>query len=185
MESRVASIQLFLDSVLELKKVKRSGWISKVGIKNAESVADHTFSMCCAAMILSDLAGLDTERVMRMVILHDLAEAHTGDYLPGQINLRDKRALEEKTMKKILSKIPANVRREYISIWHEYVEGKTKTAKFVHRVDKLEMAMQAGAYLREGYSINDLRQFFESAESAVGKEKDLVTLALRSLRARG
>ena len=75
----------FFQSVLRLKRVKRAGWISKVKVHNPESVADHTYSMCAMCMVLSDLLRLDTERVLKMVILHDLAESIIGDYMPGEL----------------------------------------------------------------------------------------------------
>ena len=64
----------FFQSVLLLKNVKRAGWVSKVRVNNPESVADHTYSMCAMCMVLSDMLRLDTQRVMKMVILHDLAD---------------------------------------------------------------------------------------------------------------
>ena len=85
----------FFQYVLRLKYVKRAGWISKVKVQNPESVADHTFSMCAVSMVLSDILRLDTERVMKMVILHDLAESIIGDYMPSEIS-RKQKILKEK-----------------------------------------------------------------------------------------
>jgi putative hydrolase of HD superfamily len=82
----------FFHSVLQLKSVRRAGWVSKVNVKDPESVADHTFSMCAIAMLLSDRLGLDTGRVMKMVILHDLAESIVGDYIPGDLSKNQKLA---------------------------------------------------------------------------------------------
>ena len=80
----------FFDAVLALKIVKRAGWVAKAGIKDAESVADHTFSMCVIGMALSDIMSLDTKKVVRMVLLHDLAESMVGDSMPGQVSARKK-----------------------------------------------------------------------------------------------
>jgi len=63
-----------------LKKVKRSGWISWVGIERPESVADHSFRSAILAMCIADLKGLNTEKLMRMLLLHDIHEAIIGDY---------------------------------------------------------------------------------------------------------
>jgi putative hydrolases of HD superfamily len=173
----------FFQSVLKLKTVKRAGWVSKVKIENAESVADHTFSMCAIAMLLSDMLGLDTRKAVKMVILHDLAESTVGDYMPGDVTARQKMAQEKKAMKAILAGLPRKARSEYEKIWLEYLEKKTEVAKFVHRIDKLEMALQAGQYARQGYDNNLLAPFFESARNAVGeKEGDIVSEILNSLR---
>jgi putative hydrolases of HD superfamily len=151
----------FFQYAIRLKYVKRAGWISKVKVQNPESVADHTFSMCAISMVLSDILGLDTQRVMKMVILHDLAESIIGDYMPGEIAKKHKRVKEKKAINSILYCIPSNVRQNYIKIWNEYLQNKTDIAKLVHRVDKLEMILQARQYAKEGYPKKLLAQFFK------------------------
>jgi putative hydrolase of HD superfamily len=153
----------FFQFVLQLKYVKRAGWVSKVRVSDPESVADHTYSMCAISMVLSDMMRLDTERVMKMVILHDLAESITGDYMPGQINKKQKLLQEKKAMNLILYCLPADIRSDYKKIWQEYNSNKTDVARFVHRVDKLEMMLQAKQYTKQGYPYTLLDQFLNSA----------------------
>jgi 5'-deoxynucleotidase len=178
----VGDLSPFFHSVLQLKSVRRAGWVSKVDIKDAESVADHTFSMCAMAMLLSDMMGLDTRRVMKMVILHDLAESMVGDYMPGDLPASKKLDKEKIATKSILSCLPKKVRTEYEKIWHEYLENRTDAARFVHRVDKLEMALQANQYTKQGYAGKLLAPFFESAKTVIGDEGDIVSGILNSLR---
>ncbi|HEY3094195.1 MAG TPA: HD domain-containing protein [Nitrososphaera sp.] len=178
----VGDLSPFFHSVLQLKSVKRAGWISKVNINDAESVSDHTFSMCAMAMLLSDMLGLDTRRVMKMGILHDLAESIVGDYMPGDVSASQKLAKEKRAMKSILSCLPKKIRAEYEGIWLEYLHNRTGAAKFIHRVDKLEMALQANQYAKQGYSGKLLTPFFESAKRSVGDEGDIVSEILNSLR---
>lgn len=178
----VGDLSSFFQSILQLKSVKRAGWVSKVKIKDAESVADHSFSMCAMAMLLSDMLELDTQRVMKMVILHDLAESIVGDYMPGDVTLRKKLAQEKKAMKSILYGLPKKTKSEYEKIWVEYLQNRTEVARFVHRIDKLEMALQANYYAKQGYADKLLVPFFESAKTAVGDEGDIVSGILNSLR---
>jgi putative hydrolase of HD superfamily len=178
----VGDLSPFFHSALQLKSVRRAGWVSKVKIKDAESVADHTFSMCAMAMLLSDMLGLDTRRAMKMVILHDLAESIVGDYMPGDVSANQKAAREKKAMKSILAGLPKKVRSEYEKIWLEYLQNKTKVARFVHRIDKLEMALQANQYAKQGYAGKLLAPFFESARTAVGDEGDIVSEVLKTLK---
>ncbi len=178
----VDDLSPFFHSVLQLKSVKRAGWVSKVNIKDAESVADHTFSMCAMVMLLSDMLSLDTHRAMKMVILHDLAESIVGDYMPGDVSANQKLAKEKRATKSILSALPQKVRTEYEKIWLEYLQNKTDVARFVHRVDKLEMALQANQYAKQGYAGKLLAPFFESAKTAVGDESDIVSEILNSLK---
>ena len=169
---------------MQLKSVRRAGWVSKVKIKDAESVADHTFSTCAVAMLLSDILGHNTQRVMKMVILHDLAESIVGDYIPGEISTSQKLAKEKMAMKSILSGLPRKVKTEYEEIWSEYLKNRTEASRFVHRVDKLEMALQANQYKKQGYTAKLLAPFFDSARSTVGDEGDIVSDVLNSLKPR-
>ena len=70
----------FSQIVARLKKVKRSGWISHVGVKDPESVADHSFMCTLLAMCIGDMEGYDVKKLMRMALLHDVQESVTGDY---------------------------------------------------------------------------------------------------------
>ena len=178
----VDDLSLFFHSVLELKSIKRAGWVSKVQVEDAESVADHTFSMATLAMLLSDMLGFDTHKVIKMVLMHDLAESMVGDYVPGDVTARQKLAKEKKAMKSILSGLPKEVREEYEEIWLEYLHNRTEIARFVHRMDKLEMALQANQYAKQGYEDNLLAPFFESAKTALGDADDIVSEILKSLR---
>ncbi len=161
----------FFQYVLRLKYVKRAGWISKVKVQDPESVADHTFSMCAVSMVLSDILRLDTERVMKMVILHDLAESIVGDYMPCEISKKQKMLKEKKAMNYILYCIPSSIRPNYKKIWNEYLQNKTEVAQLVHRIDKFEMLLQANQYAKEGYSNKLLAQFFNSVKRHADDEK--------------
>ena len=157
----------FFRYVLQLKSVKRAGWVSKVHISNPESVADHTFSMCAMSMVLSDMLGLDTEKVMKMAILHDLAESITGDYMPGEISKQHKLSQEKKAMNSILRCMPSEIRSKYRKIWQEYTLNKTCAARFVHKADKIDMLLQAKEYAKQGYSRKLLSYFSNSAEKSL------------------
>lgn len=172
----------FFRSVLKLKSVKRAGWVSKVKVESAESVADHSFAMCAVAMLFSDMLGLDTSRVMKMVVLHDLAESVVGDYIPGAVPSAEKVSLEKKAMQGILASLPAKARSEYAEIWAEYLGNRTRAARFVHRIDKFEMALQAGDYAMRGYDKSLLAQFFRSAKAEIEDgTNDIVTRTFRQI----
>ena len=160
-----AQLISFFESVIRLKSVKRAGWVSKVGIANAESVSDHIYSMCMMGMVLSDIFGMDTERVTKMILIHDLAESITGDFTPNKITR--KRTEERKAMKHILCRVPSVVRSNYEKLWQEYRSNKTPVSRFVHQLDKLEMAIQAVEYANQGYPQKTLLQFFVSAKKSM------------------
>jgi putative hydrolase of HD superfamily len=177
-----SSIDPFFRSVLQLKSVKRAGWVSKVKVRHAESVADHTFSMCAMAMLLSDMMALDTRRAMKMVILHDLAESIVGDFVPGDLAAAEKTARERKALAAILKGLPQELRSEYGDIWDEYAENRSDIARFVHRLDKLEMGFQASQYARQGYKKSLLSPFLKSARAAAGDEGDIISHLAKKLK---
>ena len=70
----------FFKNALNLKNISRQGWIDKLSIKHPESVADHSYSMAIMAMVISDLENHDSEKILKMVLLHDLAESKISMY---------------------------------------------------------------------------------------------------------
>ena len=172
----------FFHVVCNLKKVRRSGWIHKANIPSPESVADHSYSTCMMSMVLSEILNLDTEHIMKMANLHDLAESIVGDSMPDVISHDEKIIHESKAMEEIISKLPDNLHQKYLDIWNEYVENKTLSSKFVHNIDKLEMAMQAKAYELDGYSKQSLQLFLRSATDYISDDKfELVSEILQTL----
>ncbi len=165
----------FLNIAANLKTVPRQGWIDKLSIKNPESVADHTYSMAIIGMVLSDSQKYNTEKILKMVLLHDLAESITGDLTPEQKSKEEKLILENETIKKILKKLPENLQKQYQNIWNEYQESNTEEAKFVHQIDKLEMALQAKIYSEKNNSSKEFLPFFNSAEKEI-KDPNLLKL---------
>lgn len=157
----------FFNIIAKLKTIPRQGWIDKAGIKKPESVADHTFSMTAMAMVLSDLNELNTEKILKMSLLHDLAESLTGDLTPDKISKDEKINLENKAMKEILDKLPEDLSINYKSLWEEFQNNNSVESKFLHDVDKLEMALQAKIYSKENFPKETLRLFLESAQNDI------------------
>jgi putative hydrolase of HD superfamily len=154
-----------------LKKIPRQGWIDKLSISNPESVADHTFSMAMMGMIFSDLENYNTEKILKIILLHDLAESITGDMTHEQISKEEKIGLENKVIKKILNNLPLTLQKKYSILWKEYQLNNSKEAKIVHQLDKLEMALQAKIYSNEGHSKEKLNSFFNSAKNEIKDPK--------------
>ncbi len=159
----------------ELKKVQRRGWKNKVGVEHPESVADHSYGTAIMAMVISDIHGLDTGKILKMALLHDLAESVIGDFMPDEIVKENKKAVEDESMKEILAKLPENIALEYNNIWQEYLQASTKESVLVHEIDKFEMAIQAVKYSSEGFSNEKLGAFVDSAKKEI-KSKELVDI---------
>ncbi len=141
-----------------LKRLSRRGWMKK-GVPEPESVADHTFRTTLIAMVLSDLHGLDTQKAMRMAILHDLAEVIIGDPLPKE---RSKKAIdlkEEAAMEALLKMLPEGLRTIYNKTWQDFRKGASEEARLVREVDILERLLQAFEYEKKG--IRGLEEFWK------------------------
>jgi putative hydrolases of HD superfamily len=145
-----------------LKTEPRRGWVVKLGMEHPESVADHSYRVVLMTMVYSDARGLDTEKALRMAMLHDLAEAVVGDSIPGEREPREKKKLESSGLRKMLKELPEGLSKAYYSSWLEFEEGESAEAKLVRQLDKVEMAIQASEYRGED-SASDVREFLQAA----------------------
>jgi putative hydrolases of HD superfamily len=143
-------------------------------MNDPESVADHSYRTALMAMVYSDARGLDTARVLKMALIHDLPEAIVGDSIPGERTKKRKLKLESTAMKEILEKMPPAQRREYGMIWQEFNSGESEEALLVRQVDKLEMAVQASEY-RSAHQGPGTEEFIESARAGI-RDPDLLAL---------
>ncbi|MBE44353.1 MAG: phosphohydrolase [Thaumarchaeota archaeon] len=170
----------FFEIANKLKWTERNGWIAKIKVKEHESVAGHSYLTALICMVIAEQKGLNTNKVLKMALLHDLAESITGDYMPSELTKKTKNDKEVKAMKNILGKLPPNIRISYSRLWKDYKDMSSKEAKLVHQIDRLEMALQANDYLKKGYSHQLLEQFFLSARAGI-RDKELLKI-LNSLK---
>ena len=147
-----------------MKGIPRSGWLSHhISLQDIESVADHTFSTCVLSMLLADLESkrgvqIDAEKVLRIAILHDLAESLTFDisraYLEymGPKGEAMKREIERTAWQHIVKGIKEpGLARKYSTLQNQYVADNTKEAKIVHAADSIDILLQVVNYERRGY----------------------------------
>ena len=142
-------ISNFFFQIANLKSTPRTGWKTKLHISNPESVADHSYMMTVMAMIMSDIKNLNTEKIIKMSLLHDWAESKIGDFMPDEIEPDKKIALEENAMNEILGILPHSIKDDYSTIWNEYQDMVSSESKLVHEIDNLEMALQAKIYEKD------------------------------------
>ncbi len=158
----LAAIELvqFLD---RLAALPRTGWLLR-GVVDPESIAEHTYGVCVVATVLVDdlrARGLtvDGERVLRMALLHDAAEAFTGDIpMPAKTEKLDV-ALEEAEALLLSKVLPA----PQLALWKEAEEGKTLEARIVKAADKVQMLIKALTY--EQQRRGRLHEFWENTKN--------------------
>ncbi len=165
MENNIIS---FLLEIGKLKRAKRTGWVLK-GIKNSESVAEHTFRTIATILLFGNDKDTNRDKLIKMGVFRHLGETSEkvnglvwehGTKISNEKKIR-KETTEFEVAKSLLSVIP-HKQDEYLSLIKEYHEGKTKEAKWLRQVEKLEMAIQAFEYETENNRSFD--EFFENAE---------------------
>jgi len=137
-----------------------------VGIRQPESVADHTFRTAILCMIYADMKGLDQPKLLRMALIHDLPEAIIGDLTPAK-KTKESKEKENAAINQILDLLPETQKEKLLTDWNEYQGGKTKEAKAVRQLEKLEMALQAKEYEKAKSTDRSLERFIKSAEKAI------------------
>jgi 5'-deoxynucleotidase YfbR-like HD superfamily hydrolase len=156
-------ISLFHE-VGKLKRITRAGWI-RVGVPSPESVADHSFRCAFFAMIFGDMLDVDAEKLLKMGLIHDLAEIMVGDITPHEgISEDEKKQRENEAFNKIFQGAPNS--EFYLNLWTEYQNQETKEAIMIKNLDKLEMAFQAVEY-QEEFPELDLAEFIKEAETQI------------------
>ncbi|HWA52340.1 MAG TPA: HD domain-containing protein [Patescibacteria group bacterium] len=156
-----------------LKRIDRTGWVKK-GVKNPESVSDHSYRVAVIAMLVAPLLDLDQAKLIKMALLHDLGEAVIGDVIweKGKKIIgsqSEKHKDEGEAVKQIFDKTN---NKEYVELWEEFELQTSKEAQVLKQIDKLEMAIQAYEYEREGNPSEKLNEFWENAEKYL-QDKEL------------
>lgn len=154
----------FFKIVGKLKLLKRTGWVNN-DIILPESVADHMYRMSMISFLIID-PQIDKNHLMKICMVHDLAESIVGDITPYDgVSVEQKRNLEETALRKIVSDINHDViSNEILSLWLEYEEGESYHAKVAKQLDKFEMIVQADEY--EKAQGKHLDRFFESTKDS-------------------
>ena len=132
----------------ELKSIPRMGWRVR-GVRNGESVAEHSYAVALISMLLAERLGVevDTGKLLKIALLHDLPEHMLGDiHAPASRILGED--IKEAAELRIIERLFAGLENgeEYVELWKEFAERSSLEGKLVRAVDKLEMFTQAYQY---------------------------------------
>ena len=139
--SRINSILTFLKGTEQLKNTLRSAHTSQ---KRPESVAEHTWHLCLMILLFEDqLQDVDFLRLIKLVIIHDLGEAVSGDIPAIHQNPDIDKSLDERgDFIQLCEPLPEDLRAELLDLWDEYDKGESPEAIFAKGFDKLETMLQ-------------------------------------------
>lgn len=131
----------FLERAEALKDTLRSGFTAK---GRPESSAEHSWRLMVWVEVLAEaVPELDRLKLMRLALVHDLAEAVSGDIpAPQQDASTDKSDQERQDLHLLTQGLPARQRADICALWEEYEEATSPEAVFVKGLDKLETILQ-------------------------------------------
>jgi putative hydrolase of HD superfamily len=109
------------------------------------NLADHHLRVIWIALTIAKYEKADANKVMKMALVHDIAESRTGDvdYLSRQYVERNSELGLEDMVKDI------SLEKELLDLQKEYEERKTLEAKIVKDADNLDIDLykNSTAYL--------------------------------------
>ena len=129
----------FLREIDRLKSVVRQSPLLDRSRK--ENSAEHSWHLAIYAWLLADTAGspIQIDRVIRMLLLHDIVEIDAGDFpihasKPG---LKQSEA-EEHGAQRVFGLLPSAQREEFLMLWREFEAAKSEDAKFAKAMDRFQ-----------------------------------------------
>ncbi len=138
---RLEGILAFVQAAEQLKDTLRSG---RTRQGRAESTAEHSWRLCLMALMFErELVGLDMARLLKLLVVHDLGEAISGD-TPAVVQHADpdRAARERADLIALCHPLPTDLREMIVDLWDEYAAGRTPEAVIAKGLDKLETMMQ-------------------------------------------
>jgi putative hydrolase of HD superfamily len=161
----------FLDEADRLKSVLRASTLCDGSRR--ENSAEHSWHLALYALTLADHAppGVSIDRVIRMLILHDLVEIDVGD-VPihsqnGQAHASaETQAAESRAADRIFGLLPSDLATQFRALWDEFESAETPDAVFAKSLDRVQPVMQnlaSGGGTWKTYNVT-----FDQLESRVG-----------------
>jgi putative hydrolases of HD superfamily len=133
-------MQEIVDFILELDKLK--GVTRKVrpaGLDRYENSAEHSWQIALLAASLARYAEphIDVDRVICMLLVHDIGEIDTGDTIVyADEGLADRKAAEQVAVRRIFGNLGEPQGGRFLALWLEFEEAATDEARLAHAADR-------------------------------------------------
>jgi putative hydrolases of HD superfamily len=145
----LSQVAHFLFEAGTLKNARRTGWWM-AGVRDPESVAEHSWRTSLIASVIAKLEGADPARAALLAVWHDTQETRTGDVnhlgkkyaAPGDPEAVT--ADQTRGMPELL----ASAVQEVVA---EYEAKESPEAVCARDADKLECMLQGIEYRAQGY----------------------------------
>lgn len=133
-------MQQIVDFILELDKLKGVTRKTRpLGLDRYENSAEHSWQIALLAASLAHYAetAIDIDRVISMLLVHDIGEIDTGDtivYAEG--GWEERKAAELAAVTRIFGMLPEPQRAKFMELWLEFEDAETPEARFAHAADR-------------------------------------------------
>ncbi len=139
METETLTKQIeFLKEVEKLKLVLRANKV--LGGTRAENSAEHSWHVTLMALVLSKHAegSIDLQRVLKMLLIHDLVEIDAGDTWLYAADQQTKLTTEHQGATRLFGMLPDAQQREFLHLWQEFEARESADAKYAACIDGIQ-----------------------------------------------
>lgn len=145
----LAGLGAFLHEAGHLKNLPRAGWLL-LGIRQPESVAEHSFRVGIVGLALAAMEGADPGRTAALCLMHDVRETRIGD-VPSVGRAYVTTAVPQAVTAHQTAGLPDETAALFQGLTAEYEDAETLESKVAHDADKIETLLQATEYATQGY----------------------------------
>lgn len=110
-----------------------------------DTIASHSFEVAITGMVLAKMENADENKVLKMCLFHDIAEARTGD--ANFIHSHYVKADEKEAIKDQYSGTP--IEKEVVEILNEYEERESKESIIAKDADLINQTILQCNYLKD------------------------------------
>lgn len=141
LHSQLESIEglvTFLREIDRLKSVERRSWL--MDGSRRENSAEHSWHIALMALVLAPYANepVDIDRVVRMLLIHDLVEIDAGDTFAYDRTSRRAAALrEDEAARRLFALLPPKTEADMLALWQEFETQQTPEARFAKAMDRI------------------------------------------------
>lgn len=146
MTQRLVQQFAFLNEADRLKSVLRATTLCDAS--RPENSGEHSWHLALYALVLADQAapGVDINRVIRMLLIHDLVEIDVGDVPIHSANGQahgsaSTQAAEARAADRIFGLLPEDLRDDLRALWEEFEAAETPDAVFAKALDRVQPVM--------------------------------------------
>ncbi len=135
-----------IDFVLELDKLKAvARKIKPLGLDRYENSAEHSWQLALLAFSLAPYAdpGIDLNRTIKMLLVHDIGEIDTGDTMAFvEAGREGRKAAEWAAVQRIFGLLPQAQAAELSELWREFEDGASAESRLANAVDRAMPVLQ-------------------------------------------